>query len=567
MMRALRSASALAVALLSVSPGTSYAAAPAVAAPAATAAYQKLLDARVAPAAGLGIVVGVIDHGQTAIYKAGGTGNAVPLDEHTVFEIGSVSKTFTATILASMVRDGSVRLDDPVAKYLPASVHVPSRNGKTITLLNLATQHSGLPRLPSNLPADAADPYAHYTKQQLYAFLNGYALTRDPGASFEYSNLGVGLLGVALANRAHTTYAALLRARVLAPLGMNDTAVEAAGSTPARIAAPHTMEGDAANNWHFDAFAPAGGITSTAADMLKYLRCNMGEGPLAATCLFAQQPRDTIPGNHIGLVWWTGDTRHIIHHGGDTLGYHAAVEIAPDRTRGAIALANGGMPVEDIAAHALDDTVAVAAAEVPETNDPAVLDAYVGTYVHKDGTKFVVTRRGGQLYAKLAGQEIVRVYAAGTDRFVYHVVDAQLDFTRDAQGKVNALVLNQAGQTIAFVRPGMTAPATLPTAAPHAGSQPGASFPPVVPLDAATLDAYAGTYAVNDTVAFVIRRAGDGIEVQLTGQSFLPVYASAKDKFFYKVVDAQFEIQRNAAGAITGLVFHQGGATLTAKRK
>ncbi len=534
-----------------------------LAAPAGSSDYQKLLDARVGVAPGLGIVVGAIDHGKVTFYQAGGTGNTVPLDEHTVFEIGSVSKTFTATILASMVRDGSVRLGDPVAKYLPAWVHVPSRHGKAITLLNLATQHSGLPRIPSNLNAASSDPYAHYTTQQLYAFLNGYKLTRDPGASFEYSNLGVGLLGVALANRAHTTYAALLRARVLAPLGMNDTAVEVPGSARARLAAPHTMEGDAANNWHFDALAPAGGITSTAADMLKYVRCNMGEGPLAATCLFAQQPRDTIPGNRIGLVWWTSNSRGIIHHGGDTLGYHAAVEISRDRKRGAVALANGGMPVEDVAARAFDDSVPVQQAEAPEHNDPAVLDAYVGTYVYKDGTKYIITRRGGQLFAKLQGQETVRVYAAGKDRFVYHVVDAQLDFTRDASGKISALVLNQDGKTAAFVRPGMTAPATLPTAMPYAA----ASFPPVVPLDAATLDAYAGTYAVSDTVGFVVRRAGDGIEVQFTGQSFVPVYASAKDKFFYKVVDAHFEFQRDASGAITGMLFHQGGATLSAKRK
>ena len=208
-----------------------------------------------------------------------------------------------------MVRDGSVRLDDPVAKYLPASVHVPSRNGKVDhaaeprhAALRLAA-HAVEPRRGSS------DPYAHYTKQKLYAFLNGYKLTRDPGASFEYSNLGVGLLGVALANRAHTSYAALLRAARPRAARNERHLVEAPASGPALFAAPHTMEGDAANNWHFDALAPAGGITSTVADMLKYVRCNMGQGPLAATCLFAQQPRDTIPGNHIGLIWWTGDTR------------------------------------------------------------------------------------------------------------------------------------------------------------------------------------------------------------------------------------------------------------------
>lgn len=525
---------------------------------------QQILNQRVAVGPGVGIVVAVAAPDGVTVRTAGSTGSGVPLDEHTAFEIGSVTKTFTATILASMVRDGTVGLDDRVAKYVPASVHVPSRNGKEITLLNLATQHSGLPRLPSNIAPEISDPYAHYGTAELYAFLNGYTLTRDPGAEFEYSNLGMGLLGVALANAAHTTYPELLRARVLAPLGMTETIVALTGTPRTRMAAPHTAEGDPANTWSFDALAPAGAIVSTAADMVKYVRCNMGQGPLAESCLFAQQPRDTIPGNRIGLAWWIGNTRGIIHHGGDTLGYHAAVAIAPDHTKGVVVLANGGLPVEDVAVHALDPSVPVAQAEPLERNDPALLEQYVGTYEHASGVRYAVTRREGQLFAQITGQEAVRVYAAGRDRFVYHVVKAQLDFTRDAQGRVNAAVLNQNGRTTVFMRPGMAAPAVVPTAAPEAAP---ATAPPVVQLDPATLDAYPGTYVTASGIMFTVRRAGDGIEVRLSSQDFYPVYASAKDRFFYKVVDAQLEFRRNGAGAVTELVLHQNGGTLVASRR
>ncbi|HEX3549037.1 MAG TPA: serine hydrolase, partial [Candidatus Elarobacter sp.] len=527
------------------------------AAPADASDVQRALDARVAGMPGVGIVMGVLDGTTRTIYTAGSTGTRAPLDEHTEFEIGSVTKTFTATVLASMVLDHTVSLDDPVAKYLPPSVHVPSRDGKAITLLNLATQHSGLPRIPANLDAEAADPYAHYTTQDLYTFLGSYALTRDPGASFEYSNLGVGLLGVALANAAHTPYPALVRERVLAPLGMSATAVGVPDAMRARLAAPHTTEGDAAHNWTFDALAPAGGIVSNVDDMLKYVRCNMGLGPLAATCTFAQQPRDTIPGQRIGLVWWTGNVHPIVHHGGDTQGYHAAVAIAPDRSRGVVVLSNGGTGVEDIALHAIDASIPIVPPEPPERNDPALLDTYAGTYVYRDGTKYVFTRRGGQLYAQLGDQEIARVYAAGQDRFVYHIVDAQLQFTHDAQGKVNAVVLRQNGQTSVWVKPGMTPPTVIP----------GPSFPPVVPLDAATLAAYAGTYAAGNGLQFVVRRADPGIEVQLTGQTFIPVYASAKDHFYYRVVDAQIDFVRDANGRVQSLVLHQNGQTITATKQ
>ena len=117
-------------------------------------------------------------------------------DGDTVFEIGSITKVFTSLILADMVERGEVKLDDPVSKFLPASVTVPSRNGRQITLLDISMQISGLPRMPNNMkPADPENPYADYDPAKLYEFLSGYTLQRDIGEKYEYSNLAVGLLG------------------------------------------------------------------------------------------------------------------------------------------------------------------------------------------------------------------------------------------------------------------------------------------------------------------------------------------------------------------------------------
>ncbi len=134
----------------------------------------------------VGIVVGVIDaHGRRIVaYGHLNQGDARPLNGETIFEIGSVTKVFTSLLLADMVQRGEVALDDPVAKYLPASVKVPQRDGKQITLVDLATHTSGLPRLPTNLkPKDASNPYADYTVDDLYEFLSSYKLTRDPARS------------------------------------------------------------------------------------------------------------------------------------------------------------------------------------------------------------------------------------------------------------------------------------------------------------------------------------------------------------------------------------------------
>jgi CubicO group peptidase (beta-lactamase class C family) len=540
------------------------AATPVPAAPSPAASVDSItavLQDRVAAAPGTGIVVGVIDRGKTTLYQAGTTGGAAPLDEHTLFEIGSVTKTFTATILASMVLDRSVALADPVAKFLPKNVRVPSRGGKQITLLNLATQHSGLPRLPDNLNSpDGADPYASYTLQDLYHFLDGYKLPRDPGASFEYTNLGVGLLGDALALRARTTYAALLRARVLAPLGMHDTAIDLSPEQKTRFAVGHDADGTPVKPWTFQAIAPAGAIRSSLSDMLLYLRANMGQGPLARACLFAQRPRDTFPGNHIGLIWWTSDSEHFIHHGGDTAGYHAAVALTADRQKGVVVLTNGGRPgVEDVAFHVLDPAFPLTRDTAAVTLDDATLNGYVGTYeAKKAGLVFTIARAGNGLTAQIVGQPSARIYASAKDKFFFRVVEAQIDFTRDDSGKVNALILRQNGQTLVAVRPGAVAP-------PAAAVQP--SYPPVVPLDAATFGEYVGTYAVAPGVAFVIRRSADGIEAQLTGQPFYPVFASAKDRFYYKVVPAQIDFQRDAAGHVSGLTLHQNGHDVVAPKQ
>src|SRR5215470_2283012 len=172
----------------------------------------------------VGIVVGVISPEGRRIVAYGQLekGDPRPLNGDTLFEIGSTTKVFTSLLLADMVQRGEVKLDDPVSKYLPPDVKVPERNGRAITLVDLATHTSGLPRMPSNFaPKDPGNPYADYTLDQLYRFLSSYQLTRDIGSQYAYSNMGAALLGNALARGAGTDYEALVRSRICDPLGMS----------------------------------------------------------------------------------------------------------------------------------------------------------------------------------------------------------------------------------------------------------------------------------------------------------------------------------------------------------
>lgn len=199
------------------------------------------------------IVVAVIDEKGTHFVGYGKTAetlDAKDSDENTVFEIGSITKVFTGTLLAEAVSRGEVQLTDPISKYLPKIVKSSKRNGREITLLDLATQSSALPGLPTNfVPKDAGNPYADYTVAQMYDFLSNYQLTRDIGARYEYSNFGMGLLGHILSLRAGKSYEQLVRARILKPLKMNDTTITLSPRLKSRMAQGFDQNGDAVSGW------------------------------------------------------------------------------------------------------------------------------------------------------------------------------------------------------------------------------------------------------------------------------------------------------------------------------
>ncbi len=527
---------------------------------AAAVSLQAAIEERAEAVPGTGIAVGVIDHGKQSVYVAGSTGNGGPVDARTLFEIGSVTKTFTATTLASMVLAREVRLSDPISPYLPAGVRAPSKDGKQITLLDLAEQRSGLPRLPANMDPSADDPYAHYALSDMYAFLSGYALTRDPGAQYEYSNYGIALLGQLLANRARTTYSQLVAHHVLDPLGMTGTTFARTDAPdPTLLAVGHDIAGSTVTTWHMESALPAGGIISNLDDMLKYLRCNMGQGSLAPACTFAQRPRaQGEPRHEIGLVWNVNAGNGIISHGGDTVGFHAFVAISPDRQRGVVALSNGPT-VTDIATHVMlpDFPIATCPSSVPASKaDPA---SYTGVYCNvSGGITFTVEPSGrpNELSIALVPQSPASPQRIDPDTYYAAPFGAAFRFVRRCDNVVG-LWLIQNGIVVPAVRIDASGRAFVAQLSPL--------FPPPVALTSSQLREYVGSYTIAGA-AFAVTLHGDQLFVQLTGQPAFPIFPSAKDEFFLKVVLAQIHFERDASGAVTALTLHQNGENTTATR-
>jgi D-alanyl-D-alanine-carboxypeptidase/D-alanyl-D-alanine-endopeptidase len=305
----------------------------------------------------VGVAVGVL-RGDHSWFVGSGTtdlGRPSPPLTDTIFEIGSVTKVFTATLLAALVEDGVVSLEDPVQEYLPSGVELPTR-GPRITLADLATHTAGLPRLPRGFFVRSLqyrrNPYAWLTVDDLYAGLPETRLRREPGGRPRYSNLGYGLLGHVLAARAGRSYEQLIRERIAGPLGLADTAVSVPEAARSRFAQGHNRRGRPVPHWDLPAVAGAGALRSTVADLLAFLRLQLGDGEpaLARAASLTQATRVRHRGIAIGLGWTRGplpSTDHeLLFHNGGTGGFRSFVGIVPATHTAVAILSNSARSVD-----------------------------------------------------------------------------------------------------------------------------------------------------------------------------------------------------------------------------
>ncbi|USQ95675.1 serine hydrolase [Caulobacter sp. RL271] len=517
-----------------------------------------------------GVVVGVIDARGRRVIAHGVSDPADnhPIDGKTLFEIGSVTKAFTGLLLADMVQRGEVKLDDPVVKHLPPGVVLPTRNGKAITLLDLTTHTSGLPRLPGNMAmTDPKNPYADYTEAQLDAFLRSYTLTRDIGASYEYSNLGVGLLGRALAYRAGGDYETVLRRRVLAPLGMADTAITLPPALAARFSVGHSGDLTPTPHWDLPVLAGAGGLRSSADDLLKLLAAELGyvDTPLKTAMAEQLVPRRSAGGKvQVALGWHVAPNGagEIVNHGGATMGFQSFVGFDRASGLGVVVLSNTAsvIGVENLGLHLLAGwplrQPPRARTAVPIA--PAAFDKLAGRYALAPEAIMTIFRDGERMQAQLTGQPPVEIFAESPTAFFAKVVDAQLTFTVDAEGKATALTLHQNGQNTPAPRLADGAAAATPPAPPPP--------PNVVALSPKALDALTGRYAFAPSFIITITRETARLFAQLTGQPRFEIYPKSETEAVWTVVPASATFTLGPDGKASSVTLHQNGRDLTATR-
>ena len=298
------------------------------------------------------LVIGITQRGKRSVLGFGRVSatNAVPPDAHTLFEIGSVTKVFTAIALARLELDGKVKLTDTLRASLPEKVALASAL-ESVTLLHLATHTSGLPRLPSNLDtseANLANPYAKYGAEQLYQFLAAAKPNNPPGRVMDYSNVGFALLGHVLTLKAERSYEDLIRDALLEPLGMTNTAIRLTDELRARLTRGHSPKGEEVSGWDFGVFAPTGAFRSGAGDMLTFIEANLTsvETPVGRSLNSVRQLHLTGVAGNLPLGWQREVSLQggleIYWHNGGTGGYASFIAFNRAQQIGVVVLTNYG---------------------------------------------------------------------------------------------------------------------------------------------------------------------------------------------------------------------------------
>jgi CubicO group peptidase (beta-lactamase class C family) len=485
--------------------------------------------------------------------------NAKPeraLDERTAFEIGSITKTMTAALLAEIIGRGEIAIDDPLAKLLPPGTNVPSFNGAHITVGNIVTHTSGLPSFPWRT-TDMSNPYAHLTEADLLDALAKTRLKRAPGSQPEYSNFALMVLSYALAKSSGRDFETLLRARLLSPLGMDDTFIVTRPSA-VRVAEGHFSNSRPTGPWDVRVdLAGAGGVRATLPDMVRYLEGQLGMRDSSITPVLVQtQEKIAGVGSQATSMAWeilsTENGRTFVMHPGGTGGFSSFLAFDRAAKRGVVLLSDTALTevggLRRLGLHLLDPSLPAGTPRNMATAEVTLIDALVGRYRLRTGLGVELRRRGNKLTIQFDGEPEFEMDYDSAGEFYPFEWDGILQPRRKVDGTYT-FTWHCLGGSQQAERVGATlAVAVRPTPAE------------------AQLKEYEGNYSFSRTIGLRVYASGPKLMVQGTGQTPLEATPFKKDVFVTEPIGAEVAFQRDANGKVIALTVDQRGQVLRGER-
>ncbi len=397
------------------------------------------IDQRVKHGINPSIVIGVYQDGKSVFYTQGyqDLEQKTPATEQSVYEIGSITKTFTGLLLAQAVKQNKLTLDTAVQDHLPNGVTLQDSAAQPITFKQLSTHTSGLPRMPDNIPLFTKDPYADYDQAKLWQGIKT-AKRLQAGVNYQYSNLAVGLLGVALSRVENLTYNQLVTERIIKPLALNSTFMQLDEVPKQHLATGYTGN-KAANPWNFKALAGAGSIRSSIKDLLAYGVAHLqgSEHPLAAAMQLATTAHHQQDQLRVGLGWHISPSNMLWHNGG-TMGFRSILMIDRQNNKVVAGITNhNNEDVEDIVSHLMDASNPLKTHDYPVAIEAAQLQQYIGTFYNADADKPITIKANqGHLYFTANKQPKQRMTYIGDNTFRFGVAKVTISYHKDEQGHI-----------------------------------------------------------------------------------------------------------------------------------
>jgi CubicO group peptidase (beta-lactamase class C family) len=515
------------------------------------------------------IVIGMVDEHGSRVVSCGTLDNGTDQEANgdTVFGLHSMTGTFTSMLLQDMVERGEMEWDDPVAKYLPKSVKLPTCHGKEITLRHLVTETSGLPDfrdMPDRKRAD--NPYPDLTVEKMYAFVSGCELTNDPGTKHLHGSVDKGLLGQAMALMAGTNYESLVVDRICRPLKMDSTRFTLTPELKSRLANRHNQLGYALPPLDCGVLNPLAGLFSTANDLLKFVSAILGFTP-SGPAGFMEKSRVSLHEASPG--------EGIVYTGGGWFGCRALVGFDKTRRRGVVILSTSANLMRNFGDRLLESEWQ-SDRRLAETNvSAAILDSCAGQYRPTNdpaGHTIGVWRNGGWLFAQSIGSGsspdevlllppiVAELVPQSETRFFERLTGRPVVFSRNTRGQATGVTINCQGKLFSFQKTSDQPPKAPEPVKPRVA----------IKLDPKLLDAIVGHYEFPAKAPFptgakvAIWREGDQLVGQVWGENAVrgafDIYPESETNFFIKLNGAQLTFLKNDKGEVTAVIHHSSHA-------